>query len=39
MKLIRFGEQNEEKPGILDSNGKRKDVSHLFKDWDRACFQ
>jgi 2-keto-4-pentenoate hydratase/2-oxohepta-3-ene-1,7-dioic acid hydratase in catechol pathway len=39
MKLIRFGEQNEEKPGILDSNGKRKDVSHLFKDWDRVCFQ
>lgn len=39
MKLIRFGEQGEEKPGVLDSNGKRKDVSHLFKDWDRACFQ
>ena len=39
MKLIRFGEQNEEKPGVLDINGKRKDVSHLFKDWDRECFQ
>lgn len=39
MKLIRFSEQGEEKPGVLDSNGKRKDVSYLFKDWDRACFQ
>jgi len=39
MKLIRFGEQGEEKPGVLDSSGKRKDVSHLFKDWDRTCFQ
>lgn len=39
MKLIRFGEPGNEKPGVLDSNGKRKDVSHLFKDWDRKCFQ
>lgn len=39
MKLIRFGKRGEEKPGILDSNGKRKDVSHLFIDWDRICFQ
>lgn len=38
MRLIRFGEPGNEKPGILDSNDKRKDVSHLFKDWDRACF-
>ncbi len=38
MRLIRFGEPGHEKPGILDSKGKRKDVSHLFKDWDRACF-
>lgn len=39
MKLIRFGEPGKEKPGVLDSNGKRKDVSRLFKDWDRACFR
>ena len=39
MKLIRFGEQGEEKPGVLNGSGKRKGVSHLFKDWDRACFQ
>lgn len=39
MKLIRFGKQGEEKPGVLDNNRKRKDVSHLFNDWDRECFQ
>ncbi len=39
MKLIRFGEPGKEKPGILDNDGKRKDVSHLFEDWDRKCFQ
>lgn len=39
MKLIRFGEQDAEKPGILDINGNRKDVSHLVKDWDRESFQ
>jgi len=39
MKLIRFGKPGKEKPGILDSIGKRKDVSHLFKDWDRTCFR
>ena len=39
MRLIRFGERGKEKPGILYTNGQRKDVSHLFKDWDRECFQ
>lgn len=39
MKLIRFGEPGKEKPGIIDKYGDRKDVSHLFKDWDRECFQ
>ncbi|MGN6708861.1 MAG: fumarylacetoacetate hydrolase family protein [Candidatus Nitrosocosmicus sp.] len=39
MKLIRFGEAGKEKPGIIDRDGNRKDVSHLFKDWDRECFQ
>lgn len=39
MKLIRFGEPGKEKPGILDSNGKRKDLSSIFKDWNREFFQ
>lgn len=39
MKLVRFGQPGNEKPGIVDKYGKRKDVSHLFKDWDRECFQ
>ncbi len=39
MKLIRFGEPGKEKPGIIDKYGDRKDVSHLFKDWDRECVQ
>jgi 2,4-diketo-3-deoxy-L-fuconate hydrolase len=39
MKLIRFGEPGRERPGILDENGNRKDVSGLFKDWDREFFQ
>jgi 2-keto-4-pentenoate hydratase/2-oxohepta-3-ene-1,7-dioic acid hydratase in catechol pathway len=39
MKLIRFGERGAEKPGIIDSNGKRKDLSQVFLDWDRPFFQ
>ncbi len=39
MKLIRFGEPGFEKPGILDANGKRKDLSGVFRDWDRTFFQ
>lgn len=39
MKLIRFGNKGNEKPGIIDKDGKRKDVSHLFADWNRECFQ
>jgi 2-keto-4-pentenoate hydratase/2-oxohepta-3-ene-1,7-dioic acid hydratase in catechol pathway len=39
MKLIRFGEWGAEKPGIIDSNGKRKDLSPVFLDWDRPFFQ
>jgi len=39
MKLIRFGEPGKEKPGILDSQDKRKDLSSVFKDWDREFFQ
>jgi 2,4-didehydro-3-deoxy-L-rhamnonate hydrolase len=39
MKLIRFGDVGNEKPGILDSNGIRKDLSQQFTDWDRSFFQ
>ena len=39
MKLIRFGEPGKEKPGILDSQGNRKDLSSIFEDWDREFFQ
>lgn len=37
MKLLRFGNQGSEKPGIF-VNGKRKDLSAHFNDWDRAFF-
>lgn len=39
MKLIRFGEPGNEKPGVLDSKGNRKSVAHLLKDWDRQTLQ
>jgi 2,4-diketo-3-deoxy-L-fuconate hydrolase len=38
MKLIRFGAFENEKPGVL-VDGKRKDLSSYFKDWDRAFFR
>jgi len=38
MKLLRFGAAGEEKPGLL-LNGKRKDLSAYFKDWDRSFFR
>jgi 2-keto-4-pentenoate hydratase/2-oxohepta-3-ene-1,7-dioic acid hydratase in catechol pathway len=38
MQLIRFGEAGKEKPGLL-MNGKRKDLSSKFRDWDRDFFQ
>ena len=39
MKLIRFGTPDKEKPGVIDQNGNRKDLSKAFKDWDRKFFQ
>jgi len=40
MKLIRFGDVGNEKPGIITSDGIRKDMSAFFKDsWDRGLFQ
>ncbi|MEJ7780170.1 MAG: fumarylacetoacetate hydrolase family protein [Daejeonella sp.] len=38
MKLIRFGEQGFEKPGFIDDNNIRRDISALFNDWDRSFF-
>ena len=37
MKLIRFGQPGEEKPGI-EVDGKRYDVSHLVSDYDEDFF-
>ena len=34
MRLIRFGPRGQEKPGILSSDGKRKDLSASFGKWD-----
>ncbi|WP_219225283.1 fumarylacetoacetate hydrolase family protein [Pedobacter antarcticus] len=38
MKLIRFGSYKNEKPGVLDENGRRKDLSSLFVDWNYQFF-
>ena len=34
MKLLRFGETGQEKPGILDEQGKIRDASSLVSDWN-----
>lgn len=36
MKLIRFGAPGQEKPGIVDAAGTRRDLSAFFTDWTRA---
>lgn len=38
MKLIRFGDKGSEKPGILDEQHIRRDLSGRFIDWDWAFF-
>lgn len=38
MKLIRFGEQGQEKPGVILSDGRRVDASALGEDYDEAFF-
>ena len=38
MKLIRFGEQGQEKPGVILSDGRRIDASTLGEDYDEAFF-
>ena len=34
MKLIRFGNSKNEKPGILADDGNRFDVSNFLSDYD-----
>jgi 2,4-didehydro-3-deoxy-L-rhamnonate hydrolase len=38
MRLIRFGPVGNEKPGVIDPSGSRRDASAHFKDWDMAFF-
>jgi 2,4-diketo-3-deoxy-L-fuconate hydrolase len=38
MKLVRFGNKGEEKPGI-EVSGKRYDCSNHFEDWNREFFK
>lgn len=38
MKLVRFGQDGQEKPGVVDSNGIVRDVSEAFKNYDEAFF-
>ena len=39
MKLIRFGAINDEKPGIITSDGTRRDISAFGSDYDEAFFR
>lgn len=38
MKLIRFGQDGAERPGLIDPNGQRRDLSHLVDDYHEAFF-
>ncbi len=38
MRLIRFGPVGNEKPGVIDATGSRRDLSSHFRDWDMAFF-
>jgi 2,4-diketo-3-deoxy-L-fuconate hydrolase len=39
MKLVRFGNKGNEKPGLIDSDNSRRDASSLFKDWNNEFFE
>lgn len=39
MKLIRFGKSGAERPGILDEQGIRRDLSGQFQDWNTDFFE
>ncbi len=36
MKLVRFGKAGKERPGLIDSDGKIRDLSEHVDDWDGA---
>lgn len=38
MRLIRFGLPGHEKPGLLDAEGNRRDLSAQFTDWNAEFF-
>ena len=38
MKLIRFGERGNEKPGVILPDGRRVDVSGFGSDYDETFF-
>jgi 2-keto-4-pentenoate hydratase/2-oxohepta-3-ene-1,7-dioic acid hydratase in catechol pathway len=38
MRLIRFGPRKQEKPGILDADGRRRDLSVHFSQWNAEFF-
>ena len=38
MKLFRFGEIGYEKPGIINNNGDKIDVSEFNSDYDQNFF-
>jgi 2,4-diketo-3-deoxy-L-fuconate hydrolase len=38
MKLIRFGKEKNEKPGILTEKNERLDLSEFFEDWNSDFF-
>ena len=38
MKLIRFANRGEERSGVFDNNGRRRDLSRQFTDWNQDFF-
>ena len=36
MKLVRYGNAGKEKPGLVDADGKLRDLSRKVKDWNGA---
>lgn len=39
MKLIRFGNKGNEKPGVINDDNIRRDASALFSDWNNEFFE
>lgn len=39
MKLVRFGNEKNEKPGILNEKNERLDLSDFFEDWNADFFE